>query len=70
MIFVLFFLSIFYSFHCRFRSEIETLETLRDSLQMEVDNSADLLKQKDRDLKAKDLQVHTVVRHEPKMTVQ
>ena len=36
---------------------METLETLRDSLQLEVDNSAHLLKQKDRDIKTKALQV-------------
>ena len=30
-----------------------TLATVRDSLQLEVDNSADLIKQRDRDIKAK-----------------
>ena len=46
-----------YSFLFRFRRELETLETLRDSLQLEVDNSADLIRQKDKDIKAKSLKV-------------
>lgn len=41
----------------RYRREIETLQTLRDSLQLKLDNSADLLKQKEKDIKAKVLQV-------------
>ena len=47
----------FIDFFNSHRREIETLETLRDSLQLEIDNSSDILKQRERDIQTQALKV-------------
>ena len=47
----------FIDFFISHRREIETLETLRDSLQLEIDNSSDILKQREKDIQTQALKV-------------